>query len=196
MSDRTRPDAHAFVPARRLLLLGGGLAGAGFWGGQRALAQAAAPTRDWFALIRQQHQQISHAFDVLLARDDQPWEQRSTQLRTVSQLLNAHQEAEENVVYPALTRVGLASQADHLYKEEADIKVLRAQLVLLASNKGAPREWTDVAHQLQKAVLEHALKDEEKDVLPQLHDKLDAGQNRFLSVMYPREFATVVPPRS
>ena len=63
-------------------------------------------------------------------------------MHTRHPLLDAHQFAEQNVIYPALVRVGLASQADHLYAEaeEAHIKVLKARMVALAHDNGAQKE--------------------------------------------------------
>ena len=54
---------------------------------------------------------------------------------------------------------------------------------------------TATARELRDAVLQPALQDEEKQSLPQLHDKLDAAQNRMLSTLYPLDFGSVVPTR-
>lgn len=191
----THDPLAALVDTHRRRLLAAGLALPASLAATSASGQQAGAPQDWFALIKQQHQQIRTAFDTLLAPDDQPWDKRQLQFRTVNQLLNAHQFAEQNVVYPALARVGMAPKADHLYSEEAHIKEMKAKMIVLAQERGTQKEWTATAHQLRDAVLQHALEDEEKETLPQLHQKLDPSQNQLLSTLYPQDFGSVLPVR-
>lgn len=162
---------------------------------REASAQTAAEGGDWLRMIEQHHGLIERAFQELLARNDAPWEQRNLQMLNLHQVLKAHQLAEEHVIYPAAVRAGLQSQTDQLYRQEAEAKVMTSQLRLLALAKERNPAWIETARQLQKAVLHHAREEEEKNVYPQLKQRLDAAENRRLSELYPLEFSSVIPVR-
>jgi hemerythrin superfamily protein len=161
---------------------------------QAQVQQAAAGQRaDWFTAIRQHHQLIERAFDELLARDDQPFEQRDLQLRSLDQLLTAHSLAEETTIYPALALAGMRKEAENVYMVEAHIKIDAARVEMVAPGPRNERDWVAPARTLRQAVLRHAKEDEEARLFPELQRRLNAAQNEQLSRAYAREFSRVMP---
>lgn len=160
-------------------------------------AQTAAGGGDWLAMIEQHHRLIARSFEELLSPNEAPWEQRDLQLRTLHQVLKAHQLAEEHVVYPAAVRAGLQAQAQRLYQQEADAKVIASQLRLQTASQSQAKDpaWRETAGKLRDAVLQHATQEEEQTVYPDLKRRLDAAQNQRLTQLYPLEFSSVTPVR-
>ncbi len=108
--------------------------------------------------------------------------------------LTAHSVAEENVLYPQLATMGMVSESDRLYLDQAHAKVMNAQLELIdEKNEGA---WFDKVRQLQAAVLKHAQQDEEGSMYPALRSKLNPQANGMLGKMYQREFDSVSKRRA
>lgn len=180
---------------RHGLALGAAAAASALLPLSEAVAQTAAAGGDWLAMIQQHHQLVAKSFDELLSKNDQPFEQRNLQLRTLNQLLHAHQLAEQNVIYPAMAMAGMQKEAEHLYMDEAHAKIINGQLML--GNQGQDRggDWLNTARKLRDTVLKHAKDDEEGRLFPQLRQKLTPEQNRQVTQLYAREFSTVVPPR-
>lgn len=118
---------------------------------------------------------------------------RETMERKLDYLLTAHSVAEENVLYPALARAGLASESDRLYLDQAHAKVMNAGLQLLAAKEEA--EWFQKVRDLRAAVLKHAKEDEEANLYPKLQAMLEKDANARLAQMYRREFGMVKPDR-
>lgn len=154
-------------------------------------AAAAGEGSDWFASVQAQHAMIAKSFDGLLATKSGP--PKSGALRAIAYQLTAHSTAEENVLYPALTRMGMATEADKLYLDQAHAKVANAELDMNALMNEAGDSWKDAARMLQQAVLKHAKEDEEGLYYPQLREKLSATQNSILSSEFKLQFASVKP---
>jgi hypothetical protein len=159
---------------------------------QAAPAQRPAP-KDWYAMVQQHHGMLANAFKVLLAPNDESYEKRDLQLRTVDQLLAAHSFAEEMALYPALAQAGLAD-AERFYLVEGRLKVMRARLAQVAREQHTGTAWREPAQALQQALLEHA-QEEEADEFAKLRDRLDPKENRWLGDEYARRFSSVIPTR-
>ena len=149
-----------------------------------------AVTGDWFALVQAHHAMIEQSFDELLASAADP-SQRALLFKRLAYLLTAHSVAEENVLYPALSMVGLPSESDRLYIDQAHAKVMNAMLDLADDKLGD--EWVGRASELRDAVLKHAKVDEEGDLYPRLQAAIDPATATKLSMAYRREFMAVKP---
>lgn len=176
-----------------LLMIAGAAA---TWPLQPALAQeapAAGRPRDWYAMVRQHHGMLTKAFEVLLAPNDESYEQRNLQFRTLDQLMAAHSLAEEMALYPALAQAGLAD-AEKFYQVEGRLKVMRARLAQVLREQRSGTAWREPAQALQQALLEHA-REEETDDFARLRDQLGPRENLWLGDEYARRFASVIPTR-
>jgi hypothetical protein len=192
--DITRIPA-ALPSARRRGLLAAAAAAAALVPLRQAVAQAAAGGGDWLAMVRQHHDLLDRSFKELLSPNDQPWERRRLQLRTVNQLINAHSLAEEAVVYPALARAGMRAEAEQMYMAEAHVKMAKSHLQAMLRQKQSDAGWRGQARELRDMVLRHAREDEEKRLFAQLHRQLGADGNRALGDLYAEQFAAVQPRR-
>ncbi len=184
---------HTLLPGRRPLLASAAAAAALF-SLRRAVAQTSAGGGDWLAMVKAHHVLVNKTFERMLAADGKTFLNRELLQRTLSYELTAHSVAEENVIYPALSRNGMLSDADRLYLDQGHAKVLNAELELTSEKD--ERAWFDKVRALQAAVRKHAIEDEEASVFPALRQKLDAGSNALLGTLYQREFASVRPQRS
>ncbi|TFY99866.1 hemerythrin domain-containing protein [Ramlibacter rhizophilus] len=182
------------LPTRRQWLIASAASGA-MLNLSHVAAQTAAAGGDWLAMIEQHHRLIQRSFEELLSRTDAPWDQLDLQLLNLHHVLKAHQIGEEHVIYPAAVRAGLQTAAERLYQQEAEAKVISAQLRLIVLVRDRNAGWTESAQRLQKLVLQHALEEEEQQVYPKLRQQLSPAQNQLLSQLYPLEFSSVVPTR-
>lgn len=161
------------------------------------LRESIAQTRggDWLAMVKAHHELVNKTFERILASGNKTFLKRDLMQRTLAYELTAHSVAEENVLYPALTRNGLLTESDRLYLDQAHAKVMNAELELVAERDESA--WFDKVRALQAAVMKHAKDDEEGNIYPKLRQKLDAAANAQLATMYQREFASVKPlPRA
>lgn len=161
---------------------------------QQAVAQTAAAKGDWLAMVKAHHALVAKTFDTLLASEKKTHLQREMIVRTLGYELTAHSVAEENVLYPALARLGTMTEADKLYLDQAHVKVMQAQAELAAAGKDVPALMA-AARTMQAAVMKHAKDDEEGRIYPALKAKIDAAQNAMLTAAYQREFASVTPAK-
>lgn len=182
------------VPARRQLIAGAAVtAAAALLPLRRAVAQTAARGGDWLAMFKAQHLLVDQTFKELLDSTDKTFLRRQRLQRTLAYQLTAHSVAEENVLYPAIARLGLVTEADKLYLDQAHAKVMNAELEL--TNVQESGAWQEKVSALQAAVLQHARQDEEARLYPQLQQKLDATTNAVLTAAFAREFASVHPEK-
>jgi hemerythrin superfamily protein len=107
--------------------------------------------------------------------------------KRLTYLLTAHAVAEENVIYPALTRFGMTDASNRLYMEQAHAKVGNADLVMSPTDND---QWREEVATLRTAILHHAKDEEEADIFPRLMQA--AGpMNGQLTMLYAQQFATV-----
>lgn len=180
-------------PLSRRTLVVGSAAVATLFSSRTVLAQTATAGEagDWYAMVQAQHAMIAKSFDALLATRSGP--PKAGVLKAIAYQLTAHSTAEENVLYPALVRNGMASEADKLYLDQAHAKVMNAELDMNALMNESGDAWKDAARTLQQAVLKHAKEDEEGSLFPQLRQKLSASQNSIVSSEFKVQFASVKP---
>lgn len=177
-------------PIRRNLFIGAAAAAA-MLPLQQAVAQTAARGGDWLAMVKAHHLLVEKTFAALTDSTDKLFSRRQRMQRTLAYQLTAHSVAEENVLYPALARMGMLTESDKLYLDQAHAKVMNAELEL--TNVKDEGVWLEKVTALQAAVLKHAKQDEEATYYPQLQAKLDAQANAELTMAYMREFKSVHP---
>jgi hemerythrin superfamily protein len=104
--------------------------------------------------------------------------------------LTAHSVAEENVIYPAVARMGMTGDSDRLYMEQAQAKVVNADLGMSPAGTSA---WRDHVSALKTAILHHAKVEEEGDIFPRLMQSAGPELNAKLTQGYQQQFASVSP---
>lgn len=155
---------------------------------QASVAEAEAAGGTWFDMVKAHHAMIAGTFDRILATsNDQAAERARLQMR-LGYLLTAHSVAEENVLYPALARMGMVQASDQLYIEQAHAKVGNSDLEVSPMGDTA---WLDKVSTLKAAVLHHAKDEEEADWFPRLMSAAGPAVNARLTADYARQFATV-----
>jgi hypothetical protein len=149
---------------------------------------------DWLPMVRAHHQLISRSLQELVASADRNFLQRDRLIRTVGYQLSAHSMAEENSIYPALAMAGMKTGSDRLYLDQGHAKVINSQLDLAARLNREGRDWAEHAQALLASVMRHVVEDEERDLFPQLHRRLNAQQNAAIGFTYARDFDLVRDP--
>ncbi len=155
---------------------------------QSSVAAAQMAGGNWFDMVKSHHALIAQNLDRILATSNGQVAERASLLKHLGYLLTAHSVAEENVLYPAIARMGMTSISDRLYIEQAHAKVGNADLVM--SPKGSA-EWLAKVSALRTAILHHAKDEEEADIFPRLMQAAGPERNSKLTEAYARQFASV-----
>jgi hemerythrin superfamily protein len=153
-----------------------------------SIVEAAASGGTWFDMVKAHHALIAATFDKILATSDGQAAERAQLLKHLGYLLTAHSVAEENVLYPALARMGMTQQSDQLYIEQAHAKVGVADLEMSPKGDSA---WLAKVTALKAAVLHHAKDEEEADLFPKLMQSAGRAANAKLTAAYARQFGSV-----
>jgi hemerythrin superfamily protein len=148
----------------------------------RSVARACAGQGDWLATILQHHQQVEAAFAQ--AKGAAGADERRTAAKRLAALLSAHANAEEAVIYPALTVEDQKGHAAMAYEEQAAAKIELALLETLDPNS---QEWRDKLDHIEGAVLHHVYQ-EEGTWFPKLLQSLSASENQRLTARFAEEF--------
>ena len=152
-----------------------------------AVAQAPAGRGAWLDMVKAQHAMILATFDRILATNNSQAAERATLQGRLTYLLIAHFVAEENVIYPALAKFGMTPASTHLYAEQDQAKVINAELGWSPKNDAG---WLRQVGDMRKAVYQHAVVEEERDLFPKLQQA--AGPfNARLTSEYTRQYARV-----
>ncbi|MEJ7932269.1 hemerythrin domain-containing protein [Ramlibacter sp. AN1015] len=151
--------------------------------------------RDWLAQIRQHHDLIDRSFEELLSPNERSFEQVALHVRTLDQLQTAHSMAEENLIYPALARIGMMQEAEKLYMDEAHMKMQKAQVELAVGLNQQNANWREPATRLRGMMQRHTRQDEEQRLFPELQRRLGPEENARLAQRYVAEFSRVLPVR-
>jgi hypothetical protein len=147
----------------------------------RAKALAVAGDNDWLALILSHHMQIESAFDAVKAALDV--QARRTAEMELAVLLNAHANAEEAVIYPALIHFGHKTHGTMGYTEQAGAKANLGELDYLDP---MGREYMDKLEHVRSAVAHH-MYEEENDRFLDLK-KLSPAEQTRMTMRYEEEF--------
>ncbi len=148
----------------------------------RSVARAVAGQNDWLATILQHHQQVEAVFAQ--AKGAAGAEERRAAAQRLAALLSAHANAEEAVIYPALTVEDQKAHAGMAYEEQAAAKV---ELALLETLDPISQEWRDKLEHIEGAVLHHVYQ-EEGTWFPKLLQELSPAENQRLTARYAEEF--------
>ncbi len=155
-----------------------------------AVAQTTSAGGDWFDMVKAHHALIAQTLDDILATRDDQVGQRTRLQKRLSYLLTAHSVAEENVLYPAVARMGMTTDSDRLYMEQSQAKVANADLGMSPAGTAM---WRDHVSALRTAILHHAKVEEEADIFPRLMQSAGPELNAKLTQGYQRQFASVSP---
>ena len=179
----SRRRFHKLALAGSSLLLGAGalpgcagLRGMGGMGGPPAGA-------DWLEIVKFEHRAADATFAKLLATTDRDVEQRAELRELLANLLTNHAIEEENVLYPALSMAGQRVETADLYREQAEMKIMLAELEVMPKNHPG---WLERVRQLQQAVRQH-VQAEETRIYPAMRARMSAEQNAMVTQMYVRE---------
>lgn len=146
-----------------------------------AKARTAAAGKDWLGQILDHHEQIEDGFAAVKAAGDAA-ARRAAQL-DLAILLNAHANAEEAVIYPALIHFGHKAHGTAGYAEQAGAKANLGELEYL--DPLSP-EFLDKLEHVHGAVAHHVY-EEENDRFLDLKQLPSAAQQR-LTDRYAEEF--------
>jgi hypothetical protein len=147
----------------------------------RAKARAAAGTGDWLAQILDHHEEIEAAFAAVRAAENATL--RRTAQAELSVLLNAHANAEEAVIYPALVHFGHKMHGTAGYTEQAGAKANLGELEYLDPMS---QDFLDKLEHIRGAVAHHVY-EEENDRFLDL-TKIPPAEQVRLTKRYAEEF--------
>lgn len=152
--------------------------------GRKAVVQGmSAATGDWAAALAAEHAAALKIFDALQATDETDTRKRSTLLAQLKHALTKHAVQEENVVYPALRDAGEIAGADELNHEHGYVK---QYLYELENMDKASAEFLPTVAKFRTDIEDH-MREEENELFPRLHAKLDEAQNRKLTLLMNKE---------
>ena len=155
-----------------------------------AVAQTTAVGGNWLDMVKAHHTLIAQNLDQILATTDEQVAERKRLHKHLGYLLTAHATAEENVIYPAIARMGMTTDSDRLYIEQAHAKVANADLGM---SPAGTTEWRDHVSAMKTAILHHAKDEEEAAIFPRLMQAAGPQLNAALTQGYQRQFASVSP---
>ncbi len=155
---------------------------------QASVVEAQAMGGTWFDMVKTHHGMIAETLDRILATADSQATRRANLQKHLGYLLTAHSVAEENVLYPALARLGMTSASDQLYIEQAHAKVGNADLEISPKGDSA---WLAKVAALKTAILHHAKDEEEVDLFPKLMAAASPEMNAMLTADYARQFESI-----
>jgi hemerythrin superfamily protein len=121
---------------------------------------------DWYDVLKAEHQAVEALFELALATSERQVARRQMLLTQIAHALNKHAIQEENVVYPALSKID-AEAAKHLVSDHGEMKTLLSDLQYVI-DKSDPA-WLQTMRKLSDAVIAHA-REEEDEIFPKLRD--------------------------
>ena len=149
----------------------------------RAKARDAASDGDWLSLVLDHHMQIEAAFASVKAATDAA--SRVAAQKRLALILTGHSIAEESVIYPALVKAGVESEATKAYTEQSAAKV---QMGLLQDLDPMSQEYLDKLEHIRGAVAHHVY-EEEGEWFLDLKDKLPPADQTKITFRYKQEFS-------
>jgi hypothetical protein len=148
----------------------------------RGKARAAAKPGDWLSMILNHHEQIEAAFAAVKAATTAA--ARVAAQKKLGIILTGHSNAEESVIYPALTTAHEKSHAAMAYTEQAAAKT---QMALLEHLAPMTQEYLDKLEHIRGAVAHHVY-EEEGNWFLELKEKTSTADQAKLTTRYKEEF--------
>lgn len=148
----------------------------------RQQAEQAAQANDWLGQILQHHRQIENAFERALNAPD--GQARIAAGREVAEVLMAHSNAEEAVIYPSVVEYSGKAHATMAYEEQAAAKI---NMAILENMDPMSKDWTDKLEHIQGAVLQHVYQEESSWFLD-VAQNAPAEKQQQLTKRYEQEF--------
>lgn len=146
----------------------------------RTKAGAQAGQGTWLAVALEHHDMLRPAFAATRTASDAA--AQTAALKQLGTLLLSHAQAEEAVLYPALTAADEKAHAEMGYNEQATVKM---QMALLEKLPPLSREFADKLEHIEGAVLHH-MYEEEGTWFMELKDK--AEDHAMLTERFTQEF--------
>jgi hemerythrin superfamily protein len=152
----------------------------------RAKAKSAARPGDWLSMVLQHHEHIEAAFAAVKSASTAAT--RAAAQKRLGIILTGHSNAEESVIYPALTTIDEKSHATAAYTEQAAAKT---QMALLESLAPMTQEYLDKLEHIRGAVAHHVY-EEESNWFPELREKAPDADQAKMTERYHEEFSRYV----
>lgn len=137
---------------------------------------------DWLGRILDHHRQIEAAFDRALNATGA--EERRGAARQLAEVLMAHANAEEAVIYPALVDASSKAHTTMAYEEQAAAKI---NMAILENLDPMSQEWRDKLEHIQGAVLQHVYQ-EESSWFPDVVRNATLEKQQAMTKRYAEEF--------
>jgi hemerythrin superfamily protein len=136
-------------------------------------------TADAVSMIEQDHRELEALFDRVIAGDGD----RQALVDEVTMRLTAHARAEEQEVYPAITKAdpGEEPEVKHAYDEHHEAEHLLREARNLVASPHFEEAFTAFV-----AAVKHHVEEEESQVLPALRKAVDAGTLDRLGTAFDR----------
>jgi len=152
----------------------------------RAKARSAAHPGDWLSLVLLHHEQIEAAFAAVKSASTAA--AQTAALKKLGIVLTGHSNAEESVIYPALTKADEKGHAGTAYTEQAAAKT---QMALLEGLTPMTQEFLDKLEHIRGAVSHHVYEEESKWFV-ELHEKAPPTEQAKITQRYQEEFTRYV----
>lgn len=153
--------------------------------GRRAAVQGVTyAAGDWFEGLKTEHRMARKLFEALAETTDDDKAKRATLLLQLQHAIGKHNVQEEYVVYCVLREHGDADAADELHEEHGDLKQALFDLEMIGKEQ-RPGFLDRLAEARQ--AFEHHVADEEENVFPRLHAKLNEDEQKALTNRMNRE---------
>jgi hemerythrin superfamily protein len=132
---------------------------------------------DLITMVTTDHRELQRLFDMMKSDKSS----RPLALPLAVAMLEAHSEAEEDRVYPAVAReAGAKEEAEHGAEEHHEAESLGKHLLEMDWES----EEFDRALEEWIGAVEHHMKEEENEILPALRDAVDADRLRELGLQF------------
>lgn len=152
--------------------------------GRKAAVQApTALAGNWDEALVVEHQATLKVFDAIEATNETNTTKRATLLANLKHMLAKHALEEENVIYPALREAGETEAADRLNKDHGYVKQYLYELGELPKDSLA---WIEKVRRFRTELEEH-MREEERELFPELKAKLTPEKNKELTGLMNRE---------
>jgi hemerythrin superfamily protein len=148
----------------------------------RVKAKAAARPGDWLSLILRHHEVIEAAFAAI--KNSTTAASRTAAQKHLAVLLTGHANAEESIIYPAMSRMGGKGNATTAYSEQATAKTEMAGLETLSPMS---QDYLEKLEHIRDAVAHHVYQEENAWFLD-LMANTSAQDQALLAQRYQQEF--------